>query len=611
MKKFFTLLTAALILNSNITAENKLLKPDPPEWAKGIVWYQIFPERFDNGDNLNDPEPEKVFINRKNSPENWSVTPWTKSWFSQMEWEKKLGGNVRDHLYSRRYGGDIQGIINRLDYLKQLGIGGIYINPVFEAVSLHKYDGSTFHHIDVNFGPDPEGDRKLIQNEIPDDPSTWVWTSADKLFLKLIEEVHKRGMKIIIDGVFNHAGEQFFAFQDIILNGENSRFKDWFIIKSFDDPSTEINEFDYKGWWNIRSLPEFNRTENNLNDGPKEYIFNATKRWMDPNNDGDPSDGINGWRLDVARDVPLGFWKEWNAVVKNINPDALIIGELWELSPDFISENGVFDGLMNYNFSYAVKEFFIDKKKKIKTSEFINKLLEIDRIYPEQYLHVLQNLMSSHDTDRLANMIKNPDRDFDRDAHESNKNYDPSKPNEYDIQTQKLIAAFQMVYKGSPMIYYGDEIGMWGADDPHCRKPMVWNDLIYEDEIIDEKSGFKKGHGTYTVEQNKELLEFYKKLIEIRNNNIELQKGTSAFTYYDDKKDIFVLERRLGKSVVLSFFNLSDKEQNVKVPVDRGIIKINNLLEETEFGFEGTLFNTTISGKSFQIYSYKIPGMHE
>ena len=149
----------------------------------------------------------------------------------QSKWEKKLGGKFHDHLYERRYGGDIQGIIDHLDYLKDLGIGAIYLNPVFDAASLHKYDGSTYHHIDVNFGPDPAGDKKLIKTEIADDPKTWKWTSADKLFLKLIEEVHKRGMKIIIDGVFNHTGVQFWAFQDILRNGEKSKYKDWYRMK--------------------------------------------------------------------------------------------------------------------------------------------------------------------------------------------------------------------------------------------------------------------------------------------------------------------------------------------------------------------------------------------
>ena len=232
----------------------------------------------------------------------------------------------------------------------------------------------TYHHIDVNFGPDPIGDKKIIESETPDDPSTWKWTSADKLFLKLISEVHKRGMHIIIDGVFNHVGTQFWAFKDVVKNQQNSKYKDWFEIKSFDNPSTKKDEFDYKGWWNNKSLPQFNRNDTDLVSGPKQYIFNATQRWMDPNNDGDSEDGIDGWRLDVARDVPMGFWKDWSKLVRSINDKAIIIGELWELSPDFITNNNVFDGLMNYNFAYAVKGLFIDQKNKIKVTDFINKL---------------------------------------------------------------------------------------------------------------------------------------------------------------------------------------------------------------------------------------------
>ena len=346
---------------------------------------------------------------------------------------KDLGGNVRDHLYERRYGGDIQGIIDRLDYIKELGVGAIYLNPVFEAVSLHKYDGSSYHHIDVNFGPDPIGDRKLMSAEIPDNPNTWKWTEADKLFLKLIDEVHKRGMKIIIDGVFNHTGVQFWAFQDIIKNQEESKYKDWFIIDSFDDTTTVENEFDYKGWWGHKSLPEFNRTEEDLAEGPKEYIFQSTQKWMDPNGDGDPSDGIDGWRLDVAREVPIGFWKQWRSVVKTINNQALIVGELWELSPDFISDDGVFDALMNYNFAFAVNDFFIADKNKISVNEFIERLHKIDETYPAQNLYVLQNLLSSHDTERLSSLIQNPDRKYEHDANEGNANYNPGKPSAEDL----------------------------------------------------------------------------------------------------------------------------------------------------------------------------------
>jgi cyclomaltodextrinase len=577
MKNKLLLFFFLFILHILISAQSKI-----PEWAKGVVWYQIFPERFGNGDTSNDPEAEKVFINSNKNPAGWQITSWTNNWFEQSEWEKKLGGNVRDHLYERRYGGDIQGIIDRLDYLKKLGVGAIYLNPVFEAVSLHKYDGSTFHHIDVNFGPDPEGDWKLIKTEVPDDPSTWVWTEADKLFLKLIEEVHSRGMKIIIDGVFNHVGVQFWAFRDIVNKQENSDYKEWFIIKSFDDITTLANEFDYKGWWNIKSMPEFNRDENDLHPGPKQYIFHSTSRWMDPNNDGEPSDGIDGWRLDVARDVPIGFWKDWSRLVRSNNPEAIIVGELWELSPDFISEDGAFNSLMNYNFTYAVNNFFIADKRKIKASEFIEALQVIDETYPEENLHLLQNLIGSHDTERLSSLIFNPDRDYDRDAHEGNPNYNPGKPPDEIYEKQKLVLAFQMTYHGAPMIYYGDEIGMWGADDPHCRKPMIWNNLSYDDEVINSKSGFKKGYGTYKVDQNKKLLSFYKKMISIRNSSRALKEGSLVFLYSNDDKGTFTFERSLGKEKFIIAFNTGKSEDDFDIPVDIKRAQFVELLTEEE-----------------------------
>ena len=551
--------TLALMISLSSFAQHKL-----PLWAKGVVWYQIFPERFANGDKSNDPEAEKVFINNRKIPEGWKVTDWSSNWFAQSDWEKKLGGDVRNHLYERRYGGDLQGIINKLNYIQELGVGAIYLNPVFEAVSLHKYDGSSYHHIDVNFGPDPVGDRKIMESEIPDKPDTWKWTTADKLFLKLIDEVHKRGMKIIIDGVFNHTGVQFWAFKDIVNYQEQSEYKDWFIIDTFDDPVTATDEFEYKGWWNIKSLPEFNRTKDDLVDGPKKYIFNSTKKWMDPNGDGDPSDGIDGWRLDVAREVPIGFWKQWNEVVKSINNQSIIVGELWEFSPDLVSAKGPFDALMNYNFAFAVNDLFIADKNKISVDEFILRLKQIDETYDYENLYVLQNLLSSHDTERLSSMIKNPDRKYEHDANENNANYNPGKPTSDDIEKQKLVAAFQLLYRGAPMIFYGDEVGMWGADDPHDRKPMIWDDLVYENEIINEQSGFKTGIGNYTVEQNNNLLNFYKKIIEIRNNNEQLKTGTIKFIYSDNEKKAFAFESVIAEKKTVCVFNLGNNELSIK-----------------------------------------------
>lgn len=573
-----------------------------PHWAKGIVWYQIFPERFANGDFNNEPKAEKVFINRNKIPEGWEISKWTSNWFSQSDWEKKLGGNFNEHLTKRRYGGDIQGIINNLDYLKNLGIDAIYLNPIFEAVSMHKYDGSTFHHIDINFGPNPKEDLKLIESEIPDDPKTWKWTSADKKFLELINEVHKRGMHIIIDGVFNHTGIMFWAFQDIVNKGKDSKYFNWYQIHSIEKNKNGKYKFDYKGWWNIKDLPEFNRTKNDLHPEVKNYIFNSTKRWMDPNNDGNTNDGIDGWRLDVAREVPIGFWNDWKNLVKKINFESIIIGELWEISSDFISANGAFDALMNYNFAYAVNDFFIAKKKRIKASAFVNRLKEIDNAYPPQNLHLLQNLIGSHDTERLSSLIANPDRKFETDNNERNSNYYAGKPSDEDYKLQKLVAAFQFTYKGSPMIYYGDEIGMWGADDPHDRKPMVWENLKYDDEVITELSGFKNGFGTYKVEQNSDLLNFYKQIISLRKTNKVFQYGGINFIYQNDWTDVFAFTRNYKDENALIIFNLSSEIQKFDLTLNTA--KVKNLINNQETEISNSLMQVEIKPISFFIYSY-------
>lgn len=179
-----------------------------PAWAKDAVFYQIFPERFRNGDISNDPTRESLEF-PDIVPDSWKITPWTSDWYARADWERKLGDNFyEDGVFHRRYGGDLQGVIDKLDYIADLGVNAIYFNPVFYARSLHKYDGNSFHHVDPYFGPDPTGDLALMQRE-SSDPQSWQWTAADRLFLKLIRKAHSREIRIVIDGVFNHTGRDF------------------------------------------------------------------------------------------------------------------------------------------------------------------------------------------------------------------------------------------------------------------------------------------------------------------------------------------------------------------------------------------------------------------
>ena len=239
-----------------------------PEWSKGLVWYQIFPERFRNGDLTNEPNKE-----RARGPEGWTLSSWTSDWYARAQWEQQATPNFYDIVRERRYGGDIQGVIDRLDYLQDLGIGGIYFNPVFDAQSMHKYDATYYHHIDRNFGPNPTADITQFANENPADPTTWSWSSADSLFLQLIQQAHQRDIKVIIDGVFNHTGTEFWAFQHLLEHQEESPYKHWYFVLSFDDPSTSENEFDYEGWWGFKGLPVFKETGGNLSSGAKKAYF--------------------------------------------------------------------------------------------------------------------------------------------------------------------------------------------------------------------------------------------------------------------------------------------------------------------------------------------------
>lgn len=555
-----------------------------PEWSKRVVWYQIFPERFYNSDTTNDPTLNSLEGSYPHDTKSdWQIHPWTSDWYELQPYEKKNGKNIWFNIQRRRYGGDIQGIIDKLDYLKDLGIGAIYLNPVFEAPSSHKYDGATYHHIDPHFGPNPDIDKKLIQSEIPDDPSTWVWTSADKLFLKLIKEVHHRGMKIIIDGVFNHMGLNSWAFRDVLKNKQKSKFKDWFNIKSWKSDGN----FDYEGWFGVRELPELKEDDNGIVEGPKEYIFNITKRWMDPNGDGNPEDGIDGWRLDVAFCVKHQFWKDWRKIVKSINPEAFLTAEIVDTPESNIDylKGDEFDAVMNYNFLFSTAEYFIDNKNKIPASKFIEDLNYLRGLYPEQISYSMQNLFGSHDTQRVLSHIKNRDKYKIRNWGQTfdkwkaiNPEYDFSKQGKYEKDIIKLMLIFQMTYVGAPYVYYGDEVGMWGANDPCCRKPMIWKEFNYQNESFTPDQ--KKREEEDIVEPDFEIFNHYKKLISIRNNNEALQIGKFQTILVDDKRDLIIFKRYDDKNEIIIFINRSSENQVVEINVEHNEIYIDLLNEE-------------------------------
>jgi len=543
-----------------------------PDWAKDAVWYQIFPERFRNGDPSNDPTKDDLAGAYPDAPGlPWRVHPWTSDWYARQDYEQDAPLPFHELVQRRRYGGDLQGIIDRLDYLQDLGVTAIYLNPVFDSPSSHKYDGISYHHIDPNFGPDPAGDRALMAEENPGDPSTWVWTSADKLALELINQCHARGIRVIFDGVFNHMGARSWPFRDVVEKQQASPYADWFTVKSWRDPGKGV-EFDYEGWFGHKTLPEFREDEEGIVAGPRDYIFAATRRWMDPDGDGDPSDGIDGWRLDVAFCVAHPFWKKWRKVVKGVNSEAYITAELIDPVPQLkpYLEGDEFDAVMNYNFAFACSDYFADEKTRISTGEFDRRLRELREAFPPGVAEVQQNLFGSHDTDRIGSHIVNRDREhagnwgaYFNFSKVENGQYDPRKPTAEELESQKLFTVFQMTYVGAPMIYYGDEAGMWGANDPDCRKPMVWEDLDYEDEATLPDGSIKESPDKVGV--NEVLRAHYRKLIGLRRDLPALRRGSFETILIDDERQLYGFRRRLGTEEVLVVLNNSGKSQEASL----------------------------------------------
>jgi glycosidase len=562
--------TTALIFISAALVCGQTKFNEPPQWAKEAVWYQIFPERFNNGDKSNDPKPEDMegawpYF----TPEGWQIHPWTSDWYKLQPWEKKTGFDFYRNAGLRRYGGDIRGIIDKLDYLKELGITAIYLNPVFESPSLHKYDASMYHHIDNNFGPDPEGDKAIWEKENPADPSTWQWTSADKLFLELIKEAHKRGIKIIIDGVFNHTGNNFWAFKDIVKNQQNSRYKDWYTIKKWDDPNTPENEFDYEGWYGVKDLPEIKEDENGIVEGPAEHIHLIVKRWMDPDGDGNPEDGIDGWRLDVAEMVNHKFWMKFRKWVREINPDAYLVGEVWwkdwnnyemfNAAPWLQTQ---FDAVMNYRFTRAIKDLVFSEKYFTGVRGFIDTIKTMMNQYGVNY-YAMMNLMGSHDTERHASLIVNPDNMYDHSGNPGqNPGFDVRKPNEIEREKQKLAVALQFTLPGAPQIYYGDEAGMWGGDDPDCRKPMVWEEFNYE---VEKSHPLGKDRPADSVFFDKQLFDWYKKMARIRNGNKALSVGKVIFMEELETQNILAYKRILDGEEIIVIANIKGEPEKFDI----------------------------------------------
>ncbi len=431
--------TQAIALQKSEDAEKSFV----PSWVKDAIFYQIFPERFANGDKSNDPP----------NVEAWGGVPKSKNYF----------------------GGDLQGIIDHLDYIASLGVNCLYLNPIFWSTCNHKYHAKDYLKIDPQFGD-------------------------EKTFRRLVDECHRRGIRIILDGVFNHTGVDFFAFEDIKKHGKKSKYVKWYNIYSF--PVGPPNKPNYECWWNYGDLPKLMTH----NPEVRDHLYEVTEHWM--------KFGIDGWRLDVPNEIPHPFWVEWRKLVKKLNPEAYIVGEIWDDGTSWL-QGDQFDAVMNYRFRNAALDFFVNGKTT--ATQFSSSLDSTRKMYPTEVNFVMQNLLGSHDTERLLTLCND------------------------DKEIMKLAWLFQMTYVGAPMVYYGDEIGMRGGKDPACRGTMVWEDN----------------------KQDKDLLTFIKELIRLRNENRSLRRGSFSSVKIDDKNNLFAFARESDGQTAIVVLNNGDEAVSI------------------------------------------------
>jgi len=566
---------------------------DPPQWANEVVWYQIMVERFNNGDLSNDPSIDDIKEGYPGfAPDSWKVTPWTQDWykedpyFQQVYGQMDLQGNVMNDFMQvsrlRRFGGDLQGVIDKIDYMDSLGVSAIYFNPLNDAPSYHKYDAAHWRHIDRNFGPSPSEDLHIMSQEIPDDPSTWQMTGADQMFVEAINLFHERGIRIILDYSWNHTGNTFWALKDIVQNGSESKYKDWYWIHSFDDPSTEENELDYQGWMGVVDLAEIKETYKHDPASPlaayesdifskeaKDHIFNITRKWLDPDGDGDPSDGVDGFRLDVAAEIGLEFWRQYRTMVREIKPDAYLLGEVWWakwpdrlLDPEPFLKGDVFDAVMNYRWYRTARHFFAAAPDPIPVSEFVDSLRSLTDNLREQNNFAMMNLVASHDSPRVLTSLYNKNKYKYHVQPSPDNDYKINKPDVQTYQTLKLLLVHQYTYIGAPHIWAGDEMGMWGAD--FTRKPLIWPELNFHKEKL-HPYGFEKPADE--IEFDSSLFSFYQDLIHIRKDHPVLSHGAIDYVIINDDQNILAYSRYSEHQEAIVLFNVSDEPHTVSIPI--------------------------------------------
>lgn len=429
---------------------NKVDIIKPSKWVNDTVWYQIFPDRFCNsGRNCGD-----------------KYKPWASA-------NKKVSN-------ADSYGGDLQGVISKLDYLKDLGVSGIYFTPINESSSVHKYNTSDYKKIDSSFGTDDD-------------------------IKQLVKEAHSRGIRIMLDGVFNHSGVDFMPWQDVLKNGENSRYFNWFMVNKLPIKKSRMDANARNGVYYTFGFYDYMPKLNTNNQEVVDYLIEACVKWVKEYD-------IDAIRLDVADEISHDFNKQLRKAMFSLKPDFYICGETWHNSMAWL-RGDEFDSVMNYSLQESIDSFWNNTDTTAK--DFENRICGCLNMYPKQVNEVMFNLLDSHDTMRLINRSDNDE----------------------DVFYQKLCALFTM--NGTTCIYYGTEIALKGGYDPDCRRCMPWNDIE---------------SGVYT-----EKIATMKQIIQMRKDNNELKNGDIRFINSGNDR-VVVYDKYSEDSIVRVILNCSNKD---------------------------------------------------
>jgi len=415
-----------------------------PEWVRDTIFYQVFLDRFANGDASNDPVPTA----------KWGSKPTVDNFF----------------------GGDLLGVMNHLDYLQDVGVNALYLTPIFKASSNHKYDTDDYYQIDPAFG-----DKKI--------------------FRSLVDECHRRRVKVVLDGVFNHCGYHSIYFQDVIKNGRSSKYSNWFDIHSHPIDKDAVNYQTCGGTW---YLPKLNCELPEV----RQYLFDMAAYWI-------REFGIDGWRLDVPWKISFDFWMEFRERIKGEFPETYLVGEIWRDAMKWI-RGDTFDGVMNYPLRNCILDYCVYDH--MDAEDFNYELLHQQQIFQQAALLQL-NLLGSHDTPRILTLCGE------------------------EIKREILAISFLFTYLGTPMLYYGDEIGLTGENDPDCRKCMPWE---------------KQSEWNYVIQEH------FKKLIKARMAHAALRRGSFKPLYVFN--GVYSYQRQFEDDTIIVVLNPRMAYHDIKIP---------------------------------------------